>query len=46
MTVSSSSVAAGEASQVMLFTFSVAISSSANTPGADPVFANHAKKRG
>ncbi len=30
----------------MSFTFSAAISSSARMPGSDPVFANHAKKRG
>ena len=30
----------------MLFTFSAAIRSSARIPGSEPVFANHAKKRG
>jgi hypothetical protein len=30
----------------MLLTLSAAISSSARIPGSEPVFANHAKKRG
>ena len=46
MTVTSSSVAAGDDNHVNAFTFSAAISSSASTPGSEPVFANHAKKRG
>ena len=43
---SSSSVAAGDESHVIALTFSAAISSSARMPGSEPVFANHAKKRG
>ena len=46
MTVTSSSVAAGDDSHVNALTFSAAISSSARTPGSEPVFANHAKNRG
>ena len=45
-TVSSSSVAAGDESHVIPFTFSAAISSSARIPGSEPVFAIHAKNRG
>ena len=42
----SSSVAAGEVSQDIAFTFSAATSSSARIPGREPVFAKSAKNRG